>query len=282
MNFILFGTLVLVCFKISHQQNDDERINEGASTSREDLSDCEKCEISGYAERMVRLMMADDRDGGDLTYLMNNDFDALQAFHDEIFANILLAEYGAKAYSDAFRRARRLDLLGMYISLNILEVLIKTCNEHNRDQLWYEYDRTKNVILLRENFSFSSDDVCLCENYRERSTFIRPLLLPTYNSRFERVYQYVGVNNNISNVETIQYYIIPLSLISKFFEVWLSDEPENSNENTSFNQCTRTLIGRLKRSMQKLLLVKLKNSREFSNQDRFKIGVDITFQENDT
>lgn len=99
MNLVSTATVLFVFFEITHQQNDNQRINEGASTSRDGgLSECEKCKISSYAETIVRLMLAEDRDGGDLTDLVNNHFDALQAFHDEVFSYFYLAEHGTRDY----------------------------------------------------------------------------------------------------------------------------------------------------------------------------------------
>lgn len=284
MNHILLYLFLALSVEFTYQQNRTDRVNEGASTSRQDLRDLENWEISGYAEKVISLMMAEDKDGGDLSEMMNNDFDALQAFHDEIFSYILLAEHSSKPYYDAFRRARRLDLMGMHMTMHILQVMITTCNEHYRDRLWYEYDREKNVILLRENLSFSSDDACLCENYRERSTLSTTLSLPEYVGRSERTYQCTQEGSNLSKEEATQYYIIPLPLISKFFQVWLADEPINfqEDEDLHLNSCALTLIGRLKRSMQKLVIARLKSSREFSYQNRYKIEIDVELYENDT
>lgn len=260
LKFIFTVLVAFIYFKISYQQDENERINEGASTSRQDLSKCEECEIAGYADRIVRLLVAYDRNRGDLTYLMNNDPSSLEAFHDEIISYFILAEYGAKAYSDVNRRAKRLNILREYINTYIVTMIHNACREHYQDNLWYEYNRENNMILVREHISFSSNNN-LCENYEERRRLNLPLVLPEYNFS-EKIHQHVVIENGVSTDEVVPYHVIPLSLIAKFFQVWLSsDASVTLNANASL--CATTMFHRLKRSLQKLIIVKLIRSRRF-------------------
>lgn len=61
----LFMILISISFASASPQiipNNNERINEGASTSQE-LSKYEKCEIQSYAEDLARLLLSEDING---------------------------------------------------------------------------------------------------------------------------------------------------------------------------------------------------------------------------
>lgn len=108
MNPVLFLCLLLVSLEISYADDEDEEsINDGASTSQE-FSIHEQCEILSYVDSIVRLMIAEDIEGGNLTDLMRNRFHELEAFHNEIFSYFTLAEYGAQAISNDERRSERI------------------------------------------------------------------------------------------------------------------------------------------------------------------------------
>lgn len=274
MKSFILTSLILTFVKISYQQDDYESMDEGASSSSssssaDGLTGQEKCEIWGYAESLVRLMMAEDRDGGDLNDLMNNDFEALRAFHDEIVSYFLLAERGPHGITDRFHREERLEQMAMFIHSYVTETIENACNEHYRGKLFYHYDRRRNIIVVRDSISFSSNN-CLCENHEERWSLRTPLVLPEFNVT-EIINQYVINQNYVSREETTQYHIIPLTLISRFFQTWLSNE-ETYPANIPFNNCVRTLVGRLRRSMQKFILVKLKRSLGFSSVSDVNIG----------
>lgn len=277
--------LALIYFeKVSSMDN--ERINEGASTSTE-LSECERCEIFGYAESMVRLMLAEDVSAGNLTDVMNNHFDELIAFHDEIFSTLVIAEHGARIDSDVTRRNKRLELYNHYIRKMILETIQKACSEHFHLKLWYEYDADRNLILIRENVSFSLSNQqnnpsgnCLCENERERNILSESFSVPEiYHPR--SILQFNVHGEEISVMETVPYHIIPSTLISNFFRVWLSDE-DSTYVSAIFSDCVLTLFGRIRRTLQKLLLVQMKNTLIFSNEDRLNIAVNVQSNENGT
>lgn len=253
MKVILCTLFIIEIFQISKQQNDNERINEGASTSTQQLNQCEKCELHNYAERIVHLMTAEDIEGGDLTDMINNRFNELEAFHDEIFSYFLLAHYGANPFLDQARRNRRLEQFGFELNTITLKIIMKACSEHYRFKSWYEYDNNKNIILIREIFGTSSDG-CLCGNDWERRILSTPLQFPEVN--FPEVTHQITLNKDEGIItETSQYHIIPISLINKFFKVWLGELPTIPNLN--YNGCEQTIYGRLKRSMQKLLIVKI-------------------------
>lgn len=281
--------LVLVSFETVVYAYNRERINEGAGTSS-DLTQCERCEVFGYAETMVRLMLAEDRNGGTLTDMMNNHFDELSAFHDEIFSTLVLAEHGARIDSDITRCKKRRKLYIHYIKTMILETIRKACTDHYDLKLWYEYDSERNTILVRENVSFAvrnNDDRsntratnCLCENERERNMLSESLLVPEPNHP-ESVLQFNIFEDETTVTETKPYHIIPLSLITKFFRVWLSDE-RSSYLSARFGDCVLTLFGRIRRTMQKLLIVQMKNSHIFSKEDQYNIAVNVQSNENDT
>lgn len=130
--------------------------------------------------------------------------------------------------------------------------------------------------MVRETNNFSSSD-CLCRNSRERSMLLSTsLVLPEYNN--VRIYQYVVDENYVASEETQRYHIVPLALISKFFQVWLSN---GMTSNLYLNNCAWTLVGRLKRSLQKIVLVKLMRSHGFSTAGNRRSMVNIQFEVDD-
>lgn len=255
-----------------------DRINEGASTSR-DLTEYEETEIFNYAQSTVRLMLAEDVSGASLTDMLNNRFHELVEFHNEIFSNLVLAEYGALAITDLVRRTKRIQLYLHSLRMIILETVETATANHFDLNLWYEYNPMTNTIKVTENVSVPLDD-CLCENERERTMMSAPFTLP-FNNRSEPSRQFNVNNREVSSMEAQQYHIIPLALISRFFQIWLSDEPPRYFE-TDFNDCVSTLFGRIRRSMQKILIVQVRNSHEFSNQDWYDVQSGLQSNANQT
>lgn len=68
--------------------------------------------------------------------------------------------------------------------------------------------------------------------------------------------------------------IIPLSLIQQFFEKWLTGLSDSSMHQ-DFNNCVNTLYGRLKQSMQKVILAVIKSLENIFENDRLEIGAVI-------
>lgn len=118
-----------------------DTVNDGASTSTQQLDNCQRCEILTYAERMVRLMLAEDIAGGEIENLVQNRFNELEAFHDEIYSLIGLAEYGVQSLSSTSAAERRVRLTFFSNNVNqmIARILQRSCVGHYRSQLWYEY-----------------------------------------------------------------------------------------------------------------------------------------------
>lgn len=85
-------------------------VNEGASTST-GITAFQRYEIGSYAESMVRLMFAEDIEGGDLRDMFNNRYHELEAFYNEVVSIITMVENGAHNITDAGIRIRRLKLL---------------------------------------------------------------------------------------------------------------------------------------------------------------------------
>lgn len=275
----LFITVVLTTLKLSHQQNETYRINDGASTSRRDhLSRCENCELEICATRTINLLLSEDTRGENLTYMMSNRFEELETFNDEIFSNILSAQYTTSDLSNIARQKTRLDYFFLHIRKVILATFLKTSAQHYHHKLSYEFDSKKRIILVREFLNFDSNSSnCLCGNDQERTILNEPFLLPndipTSNSSYT-AYQINSDDSEFSAFETKQYHIIPLCLIREFFKKWLSG-PLDNVMHSHFNGCMNTLYGRLKRSMQKLVIVLLEKTNQFSQDAWYRIGASI-------
>lgn len=257
--------------KSALSQNNNERINEGASTS-EDLSAYEECEIHNYAEAMGRLILAEDVNGGSLTDMMNNRFHELQAFHDQIYSYYALAEFGAQQINDQDVRLQRRRFYAGSLRETILFVLEQTASDHFYFKLSYEYSDETNMIVGTETVTRFDQDNCLCNNFEERMILSESFTPPAIQQP-ETAFQIFRNSSEVSVTEVSQYNIIPLSLISRFFQLWLSDSLEDIPE-TEINRCVYTLIGRLKRSILKLIIVQVRNvvSTEVWHSIDFNLG----------
>lgn len=279
MVIIFFVTAILAIFISTgiavppEIPNNNQRINEGASTLR-DSTEVEKCEIQSYAEDAGRLLLAEDIEGENLADMMNNRFHELQAFHDQIYSYYVLAEYGAQGITNRSRSESRRIFFNQRILETLKEIFGKTCSEHFHYKLWYEYDREKDTIIGKENISFSlNSNGCLCSNYREQIVLSEPFHPPSILSP-RPSYQLFFGGNKVSTTEVTQYHVIPLSLITRFFELWFSDKIEDIIE-PRFNDCLFVLIGRLRRSILKLLIVKLRSSSTLSDEDWHRMNSDL-------
>lgn len=206
-----------------------------------------------------------------LANMMDNRFHELEAFYDHVNSYYLGAEYGAQGINDDYRRVSRRRLFHQRLREKLLEIFQTACNDHYRHQLWYEYDGERNSIIGRENISLGlTTDGCLCTNYEERMILSESFHTPSFQSP-EAIIQVSSDSSELSVMEVSPYHIIPLALISKFFQVWLEDKLDGVPVRED-QYCLLTLIGRLRRSMQKLLIVQVRNSRGFSNEEWFTIS----------
>lgn len=257
MSAILFSLTILTLIGTALFQVDNRRINEGASTSRE-LTNYEECEIENYAASLGRLMMAEDIDGGNLVDMMYNRFHELQAFHDQVYSYYVLAEFGAQWVNDTNLRRKRRRFFLQTVQENFLHVLEKASSEHYRYKLWYKYDNETKTIQGRETITQLNQSDCLCLNGEEQLTLSENFVPPVLQQP-ERIIQVTSDNSGITGLNVSQYNIIPLPLISQFFRVWFDDALEDIPE-VNINNCLFTLIGRLRRSMKKLLIVQIRNA----------------------
>lgn len=263
MRKLLFFTLC-VSVKITIQQDneDHEMINYGASTSRQDQDSltCENNDVENCASRVISLMIAQDVRSGNLTEPTGLELEELQAFHDEIFSYIILAQYGVSDLTNTFRQEERLDYFFYSLKEAVLEIIEKACNDHYFINSFYEFDRNRRTILLHEFIRSNSVafQPCLCVNFQERMILNQPVTLPNFT--FSDTAFQVNVDNDgrVFVSETSQFHIIPVPLLKAFFKKWLEDSP-NVHDNTT--NCVNTLYGRLKRSIQKVVIFKLKNTK---------------------
>lgn len=216
-------------------------------------------------------MIAEDLNGGNLTEMMNSDrFSELQAFHDHIYSYYFLAEFGIQQFTDANLRERRRNYYVSSLIRALIITIAKSCNSHFCYKLWYEYDSETNTIQGRENISYRfTENDCLCYNYQERLILSEPFVPPSLQ-RPETTVQIFINDSEVSLLDVQQYHVIPLPLISRFFQIWLSGDSLDFPEN-QFTGCLRVLIGRLRRSMQKLLIVQMRNSQAFSDEEWYTI-----------
>lgn len=244
----------------SHQQDDSR---ENIRGSRETL---EIIELGSYAARLVNLLLSEDTSGVDLEQMMVDRFDEMVAFHDEVISYFELAKFGAQRITDPVRWNRRLNNFLRSIFMVTSITLNKACTGHYYWHSSYSFNPTSNMIEVSESVGHSQRTACLCGSYRrgEVSTLSAPFATPsTYLSNDSSVVQWEIRGDEIIKSELSVYHVIPLRLISKFFDTWLSD---NSTEisDPSFSGCLRILFGRLRRSMRKLFLVSVRRSSGFS------------------
>lgn len=149
----------------------------------------------------------------------------------------------------------------------ISEVIQKACLSHYKLKLQLEHDGNGNIKLVHESLRCSSSQGssnCLCVNFaQEQSVSSVPLVFTALRRPNIEMNVYVTETRS-SLVPITVYHIIPLPLITRFFDYWLSDTV--AFPNNSFNDCVKTLFFRLKRSMQKLLIVNIKRTRLFRDR----------------
>lgn len=269
MEIILLIFTTLINLKFSIQQIDTERVNDGASTSTGHHYACEYCEIQN-------LMLAEDIRGSNLTELVaSNRTDELDIIHDEIFSNVMLAQYGSREFTDTARHRLRLDYFLAYLQETVYEIFQRACTDHYNHRRWYEYDDRRKLVLVRETISTNNNsNNCLCGNNQERTILNEPFKLP--NVTFPDVAHQLNTDNDELTVfETRPYHIIPLGLIQDFLEEWLTGADDNTdNESMNYNDCANTLCGRLKRSMRKIVISRLKKTSGITNDGVwYRLGV---------
>lgn len=182
--------------------------------------------------------------------------------------------------SNTARRKTRLQFFLLHLRKAILQTLFTTFAQHYHHTLRYEYDSYRRTILVREFISTNNNsNDCLCGHYQERTILNQPFLLPN-RIPSNVAYQLNSNSHEVSVFETSQYHIIPLPLIERFFREWLTGPTDNAMH-ANFNGCMNTLYGRLKRSMQKILLARLKKTNQISNDVWYRLGVSFQSQGDD-
>lgn len=271
--FLVF-TIINLFILNTLSQNDDEEINEGASTSRV-LTVHEVCEIESYGVDTARLLLAEDIGGGNLTEIMNNRFHELQAFHDQVHSYYVLAEYGPRIENDENFRNKRLEFYHRILQQQLSQVFGLACLHHLNFRLWYEYDNETNLITGGEKIYLAvRGENCLCNNYEERMMLSESFRLPAIQ-RSEKTIQIFRNSTGVSVMEVSEYHIIPVLLISRFFQVWLPDVLDTTPD-VSLNGCLLILMARLRRSIQKLLIVQIKNYGAFSFDEWYEVSSNLT------
>lgn len=282
MNKILFVILILFYFDATNGIN--HRINEGASTSREpserELDNCVRCDLQNRALNLVLLMTAEDSANENLTYMMNNRFSELEAFYTEVNHIILDVEFQGSNTS-AEEGIRRLNYFTEMTDQKLLELFQKACTDHYYYHSFCEYNRQMNRVFLRETIDYNTN--CLCRNsWEEQPVLNAPFSLPVAKKPEKKYALLFFKNEDRLTAEEISiHHVIPLELITRFFQVWLSDDSDSHLRNI-FNGCVLKLFGRLKRSMQKILLVSIRKSGIFSHQPESLNNDNLSFASDDT
>lgn len=140
-----------------------------------------------------------------------------------------------------------------------------------------------NSFFVRENYTYvDTDSGCLCNNERERPTLDETPQI-VRDGHKNHYYRHVRIiNSHLSGLtifETTDHHVIPLSLIRRFFKIWLGDQ--TSLIPGEFNNCVYTLFGRLKRSMLKILIVAMKKSRQFIDAPVYNVSLGEQYDLND-
>lgn len=266
MKLNLFIIIIVNYIQSSSQQSD--RINDGASISRDNPTrneDLEECELIGIAESLIFKLIARDANEADLTEMVENNegFKELEAFDKAVRSDFIDATYGTRRTTVLTRQRLRLKNFIIHVRSLILQKFRDVCTAHFRSQLMSRYDAERELIVVIENYLFSENQPCLCandrEHERERLILNSPFSPNNYlqfDQQFDLVYQLETHMNRQQVTELSVYHIIPIQLISQFFQIWLSDESTTVTD-PDLNVCVITLFNRLKRSMRKLFLVNI-------------------------
>lgn len=268
MKVFLFVVTIFTCFRMSIQQCGNTTINYGASTSNGILSTQEVSELREYANRLVTLLMAEDRNNRSITEIITNNPEELISFHDTVLYYFRLVSHGRPYITDATRRKERTSLFRYYFHTRVSETLFETCSRHFHQHLQYRYNQEVNMFTVDKIVTYDPNHSCLCGNYQERLILNQPFPIDfNYLTEIDSIV-YFEINNR-TELQTVlsvsAYHVIPLKLILRFFETWLSDESTRISA-LQYNPCVHTLFGRLRRSFRKLLLVSTRRSPGYLNR----------------
>lgn len=185
---------VLNCFKIISQQNlGSDKINDGASTSKESnhLTDRERCEVKNNAEELIDLMLAEDIEGRNLTELIIQRPDELMTFGDQVISIIVSAQgfsmFPRQEGENTAKQEKKLRYFLLHIRQRIQEIFRNSCIGHYRYEIRYRYNKQRDIYIVRKRVS-NATSYCLCNNGRERLNYNEIFLVPsiTFPNRMYR------------------------------------------------------------------------------------------------
>lgn len=116
-------------------------------------------------------MTSEDARGGNLTDMMNNRFDEMEAFYNVLDSIINTVQHGASSVS-------RLEYFSTTVGQFFVQIVDRACTSHCRLQLSYEYDSQESNIVIHQIMSNAFENCVCANNDAERSTLSVPLNLP--------------------------------------------------------------------------------------------------------
>lgn len=257
------------------------------------MSEEERCELDEYAESIVSLTFAEDIEGGELRDMIDNRYHELEAYVNFLESFYNYASYGPNYYevtnSQLLPNHReRLKYVHLKVYARISEILYSACANHFHQEFAYVYKREDNSFTFLENLSVNSDR-CLCSNANERGSCgyagirrkaVRTLKFKAGRDRpvkFLRVDKRTGPNGNI---RLSQHHIIPMALIARFFRVWMKSDKSTPGRSLRVNDCVNILNSRIKRSVKKVMVHKIKKMNEAASG--YMVNHDISDVVNDS
>lgn len=265
------------------------KVNEGASTSSApqegELTKEEKCELDGYAKNIVFLTFANDIHGGDLRDMVDNRYDELEAYVDFMESYYYFANYGANFYrKKSFEllpnHKQRIQYLQERVFARVTEILYQACSQHFHQEFAYIYNREDGSFTTWENIMVNSGS-CLC-SYADKMGSYGCKDMRRQKSRTlklqagtDRPYKFLSTDMRAGQINLSQHHIIPLSLIAKFFRIWMSNGvPPSPGRNVQMNDCINILHSRLRRSVAKVMVHKV-NMLNAASGGRYLVSYDI-------
>lgn len=242
-----------------------------SQTENEELNDSERCEIDGYAEDIVNLMLGYDTENEDLQFMIDNKYGELEAYVQHLKNSFKLAIYGVNyIYNDDPSQLTpenkvRTKYFILRIKEKISEILYETCTKHFHAKLDYNYVNTTEEFSVLQQTQVTSKR-CLCDISREGNSCRSKVLvhsraeksIPSYGDIFN--YKPANSKNNniifdVKGVVTVKHQIIPRPLILAFTEILMNSTvfDRYSPNDDEFFVCAQMVNKRFVHSLEKIM-----------------------------
>lgn len=292
-NLLLIFLIVIILLFVLTKGNEDQRINEGASTSTERLDDNERCEIDLYVEDILSLILADSV-SSDIQNIIDNNLEELLpslGYFQNVKRRLQYGENCNKGdgnFALLPNHGYRLDYFERRISIKLLEMIVGTCTENFSQKFKIIRDKVRKTFSIRRLNTVRSS-VCANNNLSTRVDLEK--MYPSVAKTKQRISKIYPSNSDCNNhnvkpyarkkipdgLKTAHYNIIPRSLMVKFYDLWVN----NSITDGRLISANCPIKARLKRLLTKILNFDFIDESLESDEYNLNYNINSYFYHND-